>query len=86
MRKAADIDRDIKEFVRKKMAEHRETFDEHNIRDFIDIYIKAEKGGEENGALTCKNEIIFHIDSITTFDSSNCLLIAYHLNARVHSQ
>ena len=62
MRKIVDFDRDIKEFVRKKTAEHRETFDEHNIRDFRDIYIKAEKDEEENGALTCKNEIIFDID------------------------
>ena len=62
MRKVVDIDRDIKEFVRKKTAEHRETFDEQNIRDFIDIYLKAEKDGEENGALTCKNEIVFDID------------------------
>jgi len=62
MRKIADIDRDIKEFVRKKTDEHRETFDEHNIRGFIDIYMKAEKDKEENGALTCKNEIIFNFD------------------------
>ena len=62
MRKIADIDRDIKEFVRKKTDEHRETFDEYNIRDFIDIYIKADKDEEENGALTSKNEVMFDID------------------------
>ena len=62
MRKIVDFDRDIKEFVRKKTAEHRETFDEHNIRDFIDIYIKAEQDEEENEALTRKNEMTLDID------------------------
>ena len=61
MRKVAAIDHDIKKFVRKKTAEHRETFDEHNIRDFIDIYIKAEQDEEENEALTRKSEIMFDI-------------------------
>ena len=46
------MDRQIKDFVRKIITEHRETFDEDNVRDFIDIYLKAEKRGEESGALT----------------------------------
>ena len=39
--------------MRKRIAEHRDTFDEEeNVRDFIDMYLKAEKDGEETGALT----------------------------------
>ncbi|KAK2183890.1 hypothetical protein NP493_293g04077 [Ridgeia piscesae] len=79
MRKVVDIDRDIKEFVRKKTAEHRETFDEQNIRDFIDIYIKAEKDGEENGALTYENlfQLIVDLFLAGTETTSTALLWAF---------
>ena len=40
--------------MRERIAEHRDTFDEENVRDFIDMYLKAEKDGEETGALTGK--------------------------------
>ena len=40
--------------MRKRIAEHRDTFDEENVQDFIDMYLKAEKDREETGALTGK--------------------------------
>ena len=51
-RKYVALDRETKDFVRTVIAEHRDTFDKDNIRDFIDIYLAAEKSGEETGALT----------------------------------
>ena len=44
--------RDTRAFVRKMIAEHRETYDEDNIRDFIDLYLKTEKLGETDGAMS----------------------------------
>ena len=52
--KVIEFDRQIKGFVREGIAEHRDTFDEENVRDFIDVYLKAEKDGDETGALTGK--------------------------------
>ena len=46
--------KDIQTFVREEILDHRETFDEGNIRDFIDIYLKAEKEEDRTGALTGK--------------------------------
>ena len=50
------MDRQIKDFVRERIAEHRETFDEDNIRDFTDLYIKAGRCGDEGGAMTGRYE------------------------------
>ena len=52
LRKVLDVHRDIKTFVRKMIAEHRGTFDEDNIRDFIDLYLKTEKSGETSRAMS----------------------------------
>ena len=52
-----NADRKTKVFIRKCISEHRESFDEDSLRDLIDIYLKAEKDGEESGALTGKNYI-----------------------------
>ena len=40
--------------LRKKIDEHRDTFDGDNVRDFIDLYLKMEQSGEENGAFSGK--------------------------------
>ena len=48
------MDREAKDFVRKIIAEHRDTFDDDNVRDFIDIYLKTEKHENKSGALTGK--------------------------------
>ena len=48
--------------MRKRIAEHRDTFDEENVRDFIDMYLKAEKDGEETGALTGKYNVILTVN------------------------
>ncbi|KAI0226764.1 Cytochrome P450 2C20 [Lamellibrachia satsuma] len=52
VRKIVEVDREAKDFVRKIIAEHRDTFDEDNVRDFVDIYLKTEKRENESGALT----------------------------------
>ncbi|KAI0237362.1 Cytochrome P450 2U1 [Lamellibrachia satsuma] len=54
-RKFVKVDCEIKEFVRKRISEHRETFVEASLRDFIDFYIKAEKLGEDSGAFSDEN-------------------------------
>ena len=40
--------------MRKRIDEHRNTFDGDNVRDFIDLYLKTEKSGEESSAFSCK--------------------------------
>ena len=52
-----NADRRTKVFIRKCIAEHRESFDGDSLRDLIDIYLKAEKDGEESGGLTGMNSI-----------------------------
>lgn len=38
------------EYTTSQIAEHEETFDENNLRDFVDVYIQAEKqNGESKG-------------------------------------
>ncbi|KAL3874628.1 hypothetical protein ACJMK2_037614 [Sinanodonta woodiana] len=38
---------DMTIFARRKIKEHRETFDPKNIRDFVDLYLKAEQQEDE---------------------------------------
>ena len=59
--KLVEFDRQVKDFVRERIAEHRDTFDEENVRDFIDVYLKAEKDGDETGALTGKYNVILTV-------------------------
>ena len=49
--------------MRKRIAEHRDTFDEENVRDFIDMYLNAEKNGDETGALTSKYNVILTVNA-----------------------
>ncbi|KAI0241630.1 Cytochrome P450 2J2 [Lamellibrachia satsuma] len=70
-RKLIKVDRETKEFVRKRVTEHRETFVEDSLRDFIDFYIKAEKLGEGSGAFSDENMFqvivdLLHAGSETT--------------------
>ena len=44
----------VRDFGRKRIDEHRDTFDKDNVRDFIDLYLKTEQSGEETGAFTGK--------------------------------
>ena len=48
-----------REFVRKRVQEHRETFDPDAIRDFVDIYLDAEMrskmGGDDDMLYTGRN-------------------------------
>lgn len=38
------------EYTTSQIAEHEKTFDENNLRDFVDVYIQAEKqDGESKG-------------------------------------
>ncbi len=38
-RKVLTGHRETRDYIRKRIAEHMDTFDEENMRDFIDIYI-----------------------------------------------
>ena len=49
--------RETRAFIRKRIAEHMDTFDEDNMRDFIDLYLKTEKSGETSGAMTGMNTL-----------------------------
>ena len=53
------MNRQIKDLIRKITSEHRETFDEDNMRDFIDLYLNAEKIGAEDGAFTGKSTVLY---------------------------
>jgi len=55
MREVIRYNNEAKAFVAKCIAEHRDTFDEDNLRDFIDIYLKMEKDEHKNEAFTGKN-------------------------------
>ncbi len=49
----------FREFVHRRVAEHRETYDENNIRDFIDLYIQTtKKPKEEMSNLTGINNFV----------------------------
>ena len=55
LRKVLAVYRETRAFIRKRVAEHMDTFDEDNMRDFIDLYIKTVKSGETSGAMTGRN-------------------------------
>ena len=52
MRKLLAVRRKTTAFIGKIIAQHNETYDEDNMRDFIDLYLKTEKSGETSGAMT----------------------------------
>lgn len=37
----------LKKYIEKHITEHRESFDQEHIRDFIDMYVEAEKEESE---------------------------------------
>ena len=41
--------RHMQHFLRKKIAEHRDTFDADNIRDFLDLYLESEQKQVQQG-------------------------------------
>ena len=45
----------------KKIKEHEETFDENNIRDFIDLYIKVSREDKDDTGDTFTSILSFHI-------------------------
>ena len=54
-RKILAVHHETRAFIRKRIDEHMDTFDEDNMRDFIDVYLKTEKGGATNDAMTGRN-------------------------------
>ena len=40
----------MRAFVQGKIDAHRETFDEKNIRDFVDVYLESEKNEKKDHA------------------------------------
>lgn len=55
-----DIIRDIKQYIFKQIQEHEDTFDEHNIRDFLDLYIQVTRDTElsEGDAFITKSNML----------------------------
>ena len=49
-----EVEREIRDFLRKRIDEHRDTFDGDNVRDFVDLYLKTEQSEEESGAFSGK--------------------------------
>ena len=39
-------------FARRRVKEHRQTYDEQNIRDFVDLYIQAGQADSNDRAYT----------------------------------
>ena len=71
----ANLDK-IKEYIVKHINEHAETYNENNIRDFIDLYIQATKdSNQETEELFTKGtslQIIFELflaGTVTTFNT-----------------
>ena len=63
LRKLLAVHRETRAFIRKRVAEHKATFDEGNMRDFIDLYLKTEKSGETSGAMTGMNQ--YHVSNVS---------------------
>ena len=40
--------RDIRQFVRKEIENHRDDYDPENIRDLVDLYLQADENGSED--------------------------------------
>ena len=45
-----------RQFVRRRVREHRDTFDGENVRDFVDLYLQAERSAEADPAYTGNTE------------------------------
>ena len=45
-------DAKIEEYVRKRIEEHKETFDPDNIRDYIDLYLRILHQGKTTPTLS----------------------------------
>ena len=43
VKKTYEITVNIRNFITTKIKEHRDTFDPENVRDFIDLYLMAER-------------------------------------------
>ena len=39
----------LQNFISDKIKKHEETYNEHNIRDFVDHYIREKRAGTEHG-------------------------------------
>ncbi|XP_052106618.1 cytochrome P450 2C29-like isoform X3 [Mytilus californianus] len=55
----------LKKYIEKRITEHRESFDPENIRDFIDMYLVAEK--EESERTSVLNPVAFLTSIIDLF-------------------
>ena len=45
-------DKRLEEYISKRIAEHRETFDPDKLRDFIDLYLKVNHEGHKAEVVT----------------------------------
>ena len=51
----------IREYIWKQIKSHENTYDEHNIRDFVDLYIQASRNCKEESEDIFTKENIFQI-------------------------
>ncbi|CAC5358760.1 unnamed protein product [Mytilus coruscus] len=76
----------LKKYIEKHITEHRESFDPENIRDFIDMYLVAEKEESERKSVMIPAALLTSIIDLfaagtdttaTTFDWSFLWMIQY---------
>ena len=58
-----------RQFVRRRVREHRDTFDGENVRDFVDLYLQAERSAEADPAYTGSCQSCIHVRVHVDVDS-----------------
>lgn len=56
--------RETFQFFRNEIAEHKKTFDENNIRDFIDVYLNEIKRCSEENSDEFSGKILKHFKNV----------------------
>lgn len=67
----------MKRYLSETIEEHRATFDGENIRDFIDLYLKATRDGSDSELFT-GNCFMFFFCFVAFFILFVCLLYFIH--------
>ena len=79
----------VKEFIASMRQEHEDTYDENNIRDFIDLFIQISRKDEEDvrdvfTSISIQNVAFFiFISGMYTFSRETTVKIALHLFRKV---
>ena len=65
LKRKANFDK-LKEFVSDMIKEHEDTYDENNIRDFVDLYVQIKRNGQ--------------VDDKEVFTSKSTIYCIYHFS------